>query len=101
MVMFERGPDGRYSAQGYGLSVAGYRTQFFAMLALRRAWKRQQHDHPEPPPWRRLIAVTLVIGTIWFAGSHLENAQATRNDPPATCQLLGGSWNPWSGWNCQ
>ena len=31
---------------------------------------------------------------------HVANAQVTKNNPPAACQLLGGSWNFWDGWTC-
>lgn len=46
--------------------------------------------------WSVLIGLVIMWGVV-----HVVNAVGVRNDPPAACQLLGGSWNIWSGWSCQ
>jgi hypothetical protein len=38
-------------------------------------------------------AVLYVSGRVWL------NLSA-HPYPPAACQLLGGTWGPWSGWRC-
>ena len=46
---------------------------------------------------RALIVVgVLVMIAVAVAGWNLLHY----SDPPAACQVLGGSWTPWSVWRC-
>jgi hypothetical protein len=66
------------------------------------------NDEPKYESWREAIAkgavmafvalVIIIIGLtliVRVGGNMLSHA-----NPPATCQLLGGSWSWWSGWSC-
>ena len=57
-------------------------------------------DAPQPVSAGRLItAVVVIVITLWIAW-HPLHAQLTKGSPPAACQLWGGTWNIWSGWQC-
>lgn len=47
----------------------------------------------------KLAAVLFVLILIWI-GFHVIPAWIARDNPPLTCQILGGHWNLWSGWTC-
>lgn len=61
-------------------------------------------DEPQPPasrvrrrsPWLVLVVLLLVI----WAGYKVESNEAAKHSPPAACQLLGGHWSIWDGWQC-
>jgi hypothetical protein len=55
-----------------------------------------RHDHSLR---RVLIAVAILLVVIW-GGWKVMNNEAVKNSPPAACQLLGGHWNVWDGWQC-
>ena len=42
-----------------------------------------------------VFAVLVSLG-IW----HEISIFGTRNNPPVSCQLLGGQWNMFTGWQC-
>ncbi len=48
---------------------------------------------------RRIVVVVLVIlamlGMLRMAGNEL-----TRGDVPVACQIFGGSWDVWNGYQC-
>lgn len=46
-----------------------------------------------------MAAGLVIILTLW-AGWHLLSAQLLKNNPPAECVLVGGTWNIWDGWSC-
>jgi hypothetical protein len=55
----------------------------------------------QPAPRFKLVAiVALLLLAALFIGGHVIPALQTQNTPPAACQLLGGHWSIWSGWNC-
>lgn len=55
---------------------------------------------PKPPRKQHpILAAVLVILLLW-ALAHVYSAEHTKNNPPAACQLLGGTWDPWHGWQC-
>jgi hypothetical protein len=56
-----------------------------------------QAGHREP--WRIVVAIVAVLVIAW-AVLKIGDNEATRNSPPAACQLLGGHWNIWDGWQC-
>ncbi len=43
------------------------------------------------------VVIAVVLG---FVGYRVLGNLETRNNPPASCQLFGGSWSWWSGWHC-
>lgn len=51
----------------------------------------------------KLIKIGILIVVMFFIASALygcASAAAVRNDPPASCRLFGGTWNAFSGWQC-
>lgn len=49
---------------------------------------------------RQLAAVLVMVLTVW-AAFHLAAAEMSKGEPPIACQIVGGTWNLWSGWQCQ
>jgi len=43
-----------------------------------------------------LIAILLAA----FVAVHVINAEMSKDSPPAACQLIGGHWDIWNGWQC-
>ena len=41
-----------------------------------------------------------LIVVLVLAGWHEVSVFASRNSPPASCQLLGGHWSVFTGWHC-
>jgi hypothetical protein len=65
--------------------------------------------YPPPPPPPRppgreplgawiFAGIAIIVG-LWFA-AHVMGAALTRDNPPAACQVLGGTWSAWNGWSC-
>lgn len=58
------------------------------------------------PPKSHALAITLisiaaVAALILAIGAwRIFNNEMARYNPPASCQLLGGSWSIWNGWQC-
>jgi hypothetical protein len=48
---------------------------------------------------RYLIVAGIVVLAIAAFVRYGDNELA-RQDPPAACQVFGGSWSAWSGWTC-
>jgi hypothetical protein len=48
----------------------------------------------------RYAAAVLVILLSLYAGSRVYGNLETRDQVPAACQLMGGKWGIWSGWDC-
>lgn len=46
------------------------------------------------------LTTMILIMVALFIGYHLVSAQISKPNPPAACQLWGGSWNFWNGWSC-
>ena len=42
-----------------------------------------------------VLAVLLALG-LW----HVYENYQSKDNPPASCQLLGGHWDIWNGWQC-
>ena len=57
----------------------------------------RDRERRRPNPWIVLIVILLVI----FAFLRLSGNEASKNNPPASCQLFGGHWTIWNGWQCQ
>lgn len=84
------------------------------MTDTRHSHDWMMHEHPNgaaphvhagfPPPrhqfpWPRVIipvvTVLLVLGAVKVTADL-----AAKPDPPVACQLLGGQWTLWGGWQC-
>lgn len=48
---------------------------------------------------RELAAGAVILFTL-FVAFHVGGAEMAKSNPPLSCQLLGGTWNIWSGWQC-
>ena len=48
----------------------------------------------------RVLVILAVAALLLWAGYHVLEAEVTKGTPPAACQLLGGTWDIWSGWRC-
>lgn len=46
-----------------------------------------------------IAVVVAVVIALWIAW-HPLHAELTKGSPPGACQLWGGQWNIWSGWQC-
>jgi hypothetical protein len=58
---------------------------------------------PRKPPRRgrgREWLVGLAILAAVFIAWHVVPALAAKDNPPLACQLAGGHWSIWSGWQC-
>jgi len=55
--------------------------------------------HPENHARNAIIGVLVALAVIFITGKIGDN-MTYRNDPPAACQILGGHWNIWDGWQC-
>lgn len=47
----------------------------------------------------KIIGIIGILILIW-AGFHVIPAFLVRDNPPVSCQVLGGTWNLWTGWTC-
>jgi hypothetical protein len=48
---------------------------------------------------QELVTGLLILAAL-IAAWHVLPALAAKDTPPAACQLFGGEWNLWNGWNC-
>jgi hypothetical protein len=46
-----------------------------------------------------VIEIIIIVIAI-AAGIHIYGNYQNRYNPPASCQLLGGHWDIWGGWQC-
>lgn len=60
------------------------------------------HNHGPAPrrPVRLSVPVVIVIVLLILGGLHEMSVFASKSNPPASCQLLGGQWNVLTGWHC-
>jgi hypothetical protein len=49
---------------------------------------------------RTLAAGLVILFTLWVA-FHVGAAELAKDNPPLACQLAGGTWSIWSGWQCR
>lgn len=58
---------------------------------------------PRPPKQRgtgaTVIQVVLIVLAV-LLGVRVIGNEMSRSNPPASCQILGGSWSIWDGWHC-
>ncbi len=69
---------------------------------VREAWvdvRDRQVGQPSGHPVAIVLGVVLVLLGLW-AGYRVLHAEAVKGNPPAACQILGGQWSIWSGWQC-
>ena len=52
-----------------------------------------------PGQTKRVAIVGAILLALWVVW-HIAAALEARSDPPAACQLLGGTWSFWDGWHC-
>jgi hypothetical protein len=70
--------------------------------SLMGAEETDERDEPRQPArkrgreWRFVLLILVGLFLAW----HVVPALSSRDNPPASCQILGGHWNPWSGWSC-
>lgn len=58
-------------------------------------------DHPDGPfPWRWVAGVLAVLALLAYVTIRCEANVIARPMVPASCQLLGGTWDAWHGWRC-
>jgi hypothetical protein len=49
--------------------------------------------------WKHIIGVMLIFMVLWSA-AHIMQTESSKHYPPVTCQLFGGHWTIWDGWEC-
>jgi hypothetical protein len=68
------------------------------------AWEREidrrERNRAKPKnPVKTLVSLVLVI-IVLIVGIRVYSNYQAKDNPPASCQLLGGTWNIWDGWRC-
>jgi hypothetical protein len=58
------------------------------------------HDHERRRHPARGWVIAAVILLAAYGVIRITTNEAAKNNPPAACQLLGGTWNIWNGWQC-
>jgi hypothetical protein len=61
------------------------------------------HNHGPVPRARKTgvtVFMVVAIVLVLLAGLHELSVLASKNNPPASCQLLGGQLNILTGWQC-
>lgn len=60
-------------------------------------------DDRDLPTFRRLRPLIFVMAgvlVLFYVVQRVQSNESVRHDPPAACQLVGGTWNWWDGWRC-
>lgn len=59
-----------------------------------------RYEDPRPPNYGKWIFWLLVLLAGCWVAWHPVHAELTRDNPPVSCQLAGGTWNMFTGWSC-
>ena len=43
-----------------------------------------------------IVAIALALGI----AVKISASEQAKDNPPVACQILGGQWNIWNGWEC-
>ena len=46
------------------------------------------------------ISTLILLAVCIFIGWHVIPAEMSKGSMPPACQLLGGQWDMWNGWQC-
>lgn len=48
---------------------------------------------------RQIVAAGVILAGL-YGVFHVGMNMVHRGSPPPACQIWGGTWGIWSGWNC-
>jgi hypothetical protein len=51
-------------------------------------------------PEMRMALAILMACTVLFILGHIVRAELTKDYPPVSCQVFGGTWDIYNGWSC-